>query len=149
MQNEKQRKIIIVLIVIMIAMAGVIAYFLLHDEKQETAIIVETNEELEKTEETGDISVTISPSVVVEENTMQNLNFYNLNEGRDLQLKIKVGDKYIYESPLVKTGTKIQADVIDTSALSKGENEVLGEIYSYDLEGNERGHHNVKFIIYY
>lgn len=45
-----------------------------------------------------------------------------------------MGNTYVYNSGLVKSGDIVQADVIDISALKQGKNQATAEIYSYDMD---------------
>ena len=115
---------------------GVWLFYALHAddlETSKTAVIVQTDEELNDMGG-GQLRIRINSAVQIYENTMQDLAFANLNEDRQLQCKIKVGDTYVYNSGLVKSGDIIQADVVDISALKQGKNQGTAEIYSYDMD---------------
>lgn len=150
-KEEKKKKpvLIIVLILIIIALVGAVIFFLTQDNK--TAVIVETDAQLQDVDADGKIRVKMNPYVYVKEGTMQNLEFYNLNEGRLLKLKINVGTDedpvYVYESPFLEEGQIIKADVIDTSKLSEGDNDARAEIYSYKSEDEFISQTNVLFTL--
>ena len=136
--NEKNKiqKILIIVLLIAVVLMGVWLFYALHSddlETSKTAVIVQTDEELNDMGG-GQLRIRINSAVQIYENTMQDLAFANLNEDRQLQCKIKVGDTYVYNSGLVKSGDIIQADVVDISALKQGKNQATAEIYSYDMD---------------
>jgi len=137
---------LIVILVLIIAALGTAVYFLATQEHQ-TAVITETQEQLSTPDEDNMLRVKMNTGIIVQEGTMQNLEFYNLNEGRYLQLKIKVGDEYVYESQYLAQGEVIKADIIDEGKLKDGSNEALAEIYSYDLDKNLIGQRNVEITL--
>lgn len=147
-KEEKKKKplLIIILILIILILLGALAFFLLNNNSK-TAIIVDTDMQLQDVDADGQLRVKMNPYINIQEDTMQNLEFYNLNEGRYLQLKIKVGDKYVYEGPMLETGKVIKGDLIDTKNLPKGETEAIAEIYSYSLEEKPMGQTNVEVIL--
>jgi len=146
-ENKKKKPIlIIILVVIILALIGALAFFILNDNDK-TAIIVETDMELQDVENDGMIRIKMNPYINVQKDTMQNLEFYNLNEGRLLQLKIKAKDKYVYESELIEEGKIVKADVIDTKDLPSGETEALAEVYSYTPDGELVAQTNVEIVL--
>ena len=117
-EKNKKQKILIIVLLIAVVMLGVGLFHALHSddlETSKTAVIVQTNEELSDTSG-GQVRIRINSAVQVYEDTMQDLAFANLNEGRQLQCRIKVGDTYVYNSGLIKSGDIVQADVIDTDS---------------------------------
>ena len=135
-EKNKKQKILIIVLLIAVVLMGVWLFYALHAddlETSKTAVIVQTDEELNDMGG-GQLRIRINSAVQIYENTMQDLAFANLNEDRQLQCKIKVGDTYVYNSGLVKSGDIIQADVVDISALKQGKNQGTAEIYSYDMD---------------
>ena len=122
-EKNKKQKILIIILLIAVALMGAGLFYVLNGNDlrtSKTAVIVQTNEELSDTNG-GQVRIRINSAVQVYEDTMQDLAFANLNEDRQLQCKIKVGDTYVYNSGLIKSGDIVQADVIDTSVLQKGQ----------------------------
>ncbi|NBH60601.1 hypothetical protein D1155_02800 [Anaerotruncus sp. 80] len=149
-EKNKKQKILIIVLLIAVVMLGVGLFHALHSddlETSKTAVIVQTNEELSDTNG-GQVRIRINSAVQVYEDTMQDLAFANLNEDRQLQCKIKVGDTYVYNSGLIKSGDIVQADVIDTSALQQGKNTATAEIYSYDMGKDLIGQTNTIIALY-
>ena len=135
-EKNKKQKILIIVLLIAVVLMGVWLFYALHAddlETSKTAVIVQTDEELNGMGG-GQLRIRINSAVQIYENTMQDLAFANLNEDRQLQCKIKVGDTYVYNSGLVKSGDIVQADVVDISALKQGKNQATAEIYSYDMD---------------
>ncbi len=98
-----------------------------------TAVVVEIEESCHDTAG-GDVRIRMCPDVLIENGTMQNLYFSNLNQDRLMKLVIRLDGEKIYDSPFVKEGTMIQADSIDVTRLRPGRNKVLGEVYYYTME---------------
>ena len=129
---------------------GVGLFYALHADDLETsrtAVIVQTDEELNDMS-SGQVRVRINSAVQIYEETMQDLAFANLNQDRQLQCKIKVGDTYVYNSGLVKSGDIVQADVVDISALKQGKNQATAEIYSYNMDKELIGQTNTIIDLY-
>ena len=136
--NEKNKiqKILIIVLLIAVVLMGAWLFYTLHSddlETSKTAVIVQTDEELNDMGG-GQVRVRINSAVQIYEETMQDLAFANLNQDRQLQCKIKVGDTYVYNSGFVKSRDIVQADVIDISALKQGKNQATAEIYSYNMD---------------
>lgn len=135
-EKNKKQKILIIVLLIAVVLMGVGLFYALHSddlETSKTAVIVQTDEELNDMS-SGQLRIRINSAVQIYEETMQDLAFANLNKDRQLECKIKVGDTYIYDSGFIQTGDIVQADVIDTSVLQQGKNTATAEIYSYDMD---------------
>ena len=149
-EKNKKQKILIIILLIAVALMGAGLFYVLNGndlESSKTAVIVLTIEELSVTKG-GLVIIRINSAVQIYEDTMQDLAFANLNEDRQLQCKIKVGDTYVYNSGLIKSGDIVQADVIDTSVLQKGKNQATAEIYSYNEDKELKGQSNVIIDLY-
>lgn len=151
-EKKKKRKkiLIIILFLILIGIIAALSVSLITQENK-SAVIVESDVETEAVRNNG-MRVKFNTYITVQEDTMQDFMFYNLNETWNLQCKINIGDKenpvYIYESPVLETGKVIQADVIKTSRLEPGENEALVEVYTLNKEtGEVTGESDVEVIL--
>ena len=149
-EKSKKQKWIIIILLITVALMGAGLFYVLSGNDlrtSKTAVIVQTDEELNDMS-SGQIRVRINSAVQIYEETMQDLAFANLNQDRQLQCKIKVGDTYVYNSGLVKSGDIIQADVVDISALKQGKNQATAEIYSYNMDKELIGQTNTIIDLY-
>lgn len=139
----------IVLIIILAALfclsAAAVIYMASADD--ETAVVMKTDEVLEKPDETGKVRVKMNTYIDIYEDTMQSVDFYNLNHNRLLKLKITVDGNNIYESEYINEGEVLEADLADTSKLPKGETEALAEVYSYTLDRELIGQRNVEITL--
>lgn len=147
-KNRRQKIAIIVLMLAVITMS-IGLYFSLqrNDNTSKTAVIVQSSEKLNDMR-SGQLRIRINSAVQIYGETMQDLAFSNLNKDRQLQCKIKVGDTYVYDSGLVKSGDIVQADVVDTSVLQKGKNPATAEIYNYNMEHALIGQTNTMIELY-
>ncbi len=137
-QSKKDSKkiIFLILLLLMIAILSGILHVVLQEKNEgseKTAVILKTEESLHDMED-GKLRIRINSAVQIYQDTMQDLAFANLNQGRLLQCKIRVGETCIYDSGLIQAGNVVQADVIDTAVLKKGKNTAMAEIYNYDME---------------
>ncbi|MCI9640675.1 hypothetical protein AALA22_12835 [Anaerovoracaceae bacterium 41-7] len=149
-EKNKKQKILIIILLIAVAFMGAGLFYVLNSNRLETsktAVIVHTDEKLSDTSG-GQVRIRINSAVQIYEDTMQDLAFANLNEGRQLQCRIKVGDSYVYDSGLVKSGDAIQADIVDTSTLKQGKNQAIAEIYNYDMDNELIGQTNTIIDLY-
>ena len=149
-EKSKKQKWIIIILLITVAIMGAGLFYVLSGNDlrtSKTAVIVQTDEELNDMS-SGQIRVRINSAVQIYEETMQDLAFANLNQDRQLQCKIKVGDTYVYNSGLIQSGDIIQADVVDISALKQGKNQATAEIYSYDMDKELIGQTNTIIDLY-
>ncbi len=143
--KSKQTAMIITLAVLLCISAAAAIYMAAADE--DTAVVAKTGEELEEPDETGKVRVKMNTYIEVYEDTMQSVNFYNLNHNRLLKLKITADGRDIYESKYIKEGEVLEADIADTSHLPKGESKALAEIYSYTLDKELLGQRNVEITL--
>lgn len=149
-EKSKKQKWIIIILLITVALMGAGLFYVLSGNDlrtSRTAVIVQTDEELNDMS-SGQVRVRINSAVQIYEETMQDLAFANLNQDRQLQCKIKVGDTYVYNSGLIQSGDIIQADVVDISALKQGKNQATAEIYSYDMDKELIGQTNTIIDLY-
>ncbi|MGC2873991.1 hypothetical protein ACDL92_11950 [Ihubacter sp. mB4P-1] len=149
-EKNKKQKILIVVLLIAVVLMGVGLFYALHTDSLETsktAVIVQTNEKLNNMND-GQLRIRINSAVQIYEETMQDLAFANLNKDRQLQCKIRVGDTYVYDSGLVKSGDIVQADIVDTSTLKKGKNQATAEIYNYTMDNELIGQNNTIIDLY-
>lgn len=149
-KGEKKKKgLIVFLVVLIIALAaalGFMAWQMMHAEPGQTAVIeTDPNEELNSVDGTGQVRIKINPVITVKNDTMQNLNFCNYNEDRELQCKIKVGESYVYTSKKLKSSEILVGDFVKMEKLKKGKNEAIAEVYSFAPDSEELiGQTNVK-----
>lgn len=143
----KREKKIIIGLVIALVVALCFAGYMLFLRDTPTAVLTDTNESLQDADKTNQLAVKMNPSIIVEEGTMQNINFYNLNKNRLLKLIIAVDGEKIYESDFIEPGKIMKADVIDENKLEKEETEAVAEIYSYSLEKEHIGQTNVEITL--
>ncbi|MEY8368159.1 hypothetical protein AALA24_05255 [Anaerovoracaceae bacterium 42-11] len=149
-EKNKKQKILIVVLLIAVVLMGVGLFYALHTDSLETsktAVIVQTNEKLNNMND-GQLRIRINSAVQIYEETMQDLAFANLNKDRQLQCKIRVGDTYVYDSGLIKSGDVVQADIVDTSTLKKGKNQATAEIYNYNMDNELIGQNNTIIDLY-
>jgi hypothetical protein len=146
---SKKNKILLIVIVLLLIIIGIgiLLYLNQDDGVSKTAVIqTDTKEELNDPS-SGNLRIKICPVVTVKDDTMQNLNFANYNQDRLLECKIKCGGKYVYDSGYLPQSKILVGDFVDTSGLSKGENEALAEIYSYSLDKKPIGQTNVELTL--
>lgn len=143
--KDRKKNMIIILLIILLLLAGAAtAYvFLKPDPAQKTAVLVDADGALQEPDKTGEISISVSNHIVVQEGTMQNLYFANNNKDRLMSCKIKVGDNIVYESPKIESGQSIKADVVETKYLKQGEQDMLIEMYTYDTDEKMTNQSNV------
>ena len=148
----KERKIYIITIIILAFMLTAASGMMLIQQEKikaagHTAVIEQNYEEIMTDNTDGIIRIKINPFVTVSDGTMQNLNFCNYNEDRLLKCRIKVEDKYVYESDFIEEGRILKGDFVKTDLLESGENEALAEIYSFSKTKEPMGQTNVKIIL--
>ena len=77
----------------------------------------------------------MNTTMTIVQDTIQDLNFENVNEGKSLRIKIKKDYKndkdYIYDSGLVPFGKKVTADTLIKS-VEPGTYETIAEVFVYD-----------------
>lgn len=143
--KKAQSVIIVVLAVLLCISAAAVIY--MAAAKDKTAVVVKTRESLENPDETGKVRVKMNTYIDIYEDTMQEIDFYNLNHNRLLKLKITVDGDDIYESDYIKEGEVLEADLADKPMLAKGEHAALAEIYSYTLDKEPVGQRNVEITL--
>ena len=148
-KDNKKMKWILLFFLTMTALSGML-YFSSQGRQEDrgrTAIIVKAEEALHDMKD-GKLRIRINSAVQIYQHTMQDLAFANLNQGRMLQCKIRIGETCIYDSGLIKAGNVVQADVIDISLLQKGKNTATAEIYNYDMKQQFIGQTNTVIDLY-
>ena len=110
-------------------------------------------EEVSTTEVHTDQSSTryrLNTTLTVAKNTIQNLDFENINEGKYLRLKIKLDYEndtdYIYDSELVPFGKKVTADTL-LKDVPAGTYHTIAECYSYSMEKEQLSQTNFKITL--
>ena len=139
---------IIILLVIAVLIGIIIFLGMKLSQPQPTAVIEQTEEEVHDTAD-GTVRIMVEPNITVKNGTMQDLNFFNLNKDRLMSIKLYTAEDgeikdLIYDSPKIATSEVIAGDLVDTSKLTKGNNEALAEVFYYDTEGNQIGQTNVR-----
>lgn len=143
--RKKQTAIIVVLATLFCISSAAVIYMAAADDQ--AAVVVETDENLEKPDETGKVRVKMNTYIDIYDETMQSIDFYNLNHNRLLKLKITVDGESIYESDYINEGEVLEADLAEVSSLPKGETTALAEIYSYTLDKELMGQRNVEITL--
>lgn len=92
----------------------------------------------------------MNTTITVVQNTIQNLDFENINEGKYLRVKIKLDPDndtdYIYDSELVPFGKKVTSDTL-LKEVPAGTYQTIAECYSYSLEKEQLAKANVKITL--
>ena len=107
-----------------------------------------------KTSETysdqGSTRYILNTTLTVVKNTIQNLNFENINEGKYLRLKFKLDydndAEYVYDSGLVPSGKKVTADTL-LKEVPAGTYRTVAECYSYSAEKEQLAQTNFKITL--
>ena len=147
MESSKNKQVIVIITLSALLCLSLAIVTCLSAADHPTAILAETNNSLEDPDETGKIRVKMNTCINVYENTMQDIDFFNLNKNRFMKLKIVIEDEEIYESSYIAEGEVLEADLIDVKALKKGENNALAEVYSYTLNKELIGQRNVEITL--
>ena len=145
-REKKDRKKIVIVLLLLLVVILLAAVIWLINQEPETAVLVDSGREL-TSNDTGQIRVSVNTSVNIKDGTMQDLFFSNYNQDRLLQCKIKVDDKYVYESQLIDSGKTIQADVIDDTGIPVGQTPAVVEVYSYNFDQEIMGQTNVNISL--
>ena len=146
-REKRQRRLILVLLA---ALLITLILLLAQCQGEEysgpstTAVIQQNPQEVVDAAGSGTIRIVINPVVQVLDDTMQNLGFSNYNKDRLQRCRIKVGERYVYDSGLLPEGSVLAGDFVDTEYLQEGDNDALAEICSYDLDENLIGQTNVQ-----
>lgn len=144
----KEKKIITILIVLLICALAVSSFLLLKRDTK-TAVIEKTEQQLNDAEKTGQIRIKINSTIQVEGDTMQDIDFYNVNDNRLLKCKIKLkaNDECVYESEFVNPGEYIKADILN-SDIKAGTHEAIAEFYSYSVDSKKKiGQVNAEIVL--
>jgi len=147
MTKEKTKTGIIIILSALIIVLGTVTVSALSRGDVKTAYIEKALAEEIVDNTDGTIRIKINPEINIKNGVMQDLYFANYNESRYLECKIKVDDKYVYDSDFVETGDIIVGDFIKTDGLSKGRTEAVAEIYSYDLAKKKVSQTNVEVAL--
>ena len=132
-----------ILIIILIIIIILLLLRRCEGETSKEAVIVEdTTVELKDTSD-GNIRVKLNPVIDVKDGVLENLDFSNFNEERLLKIKIKVDDKYIYESDFIKPSEILERDYIEDNNIELDGKEAIAEIYSYTTSKEMVGQTNV------
>lgn len=92
----------------------------------------------------------LNSTITVAKNTIQNLDFENVNEGKYLRIKIKLNKDdtdYIYDSELVPFGKKIVSDTLNRTDVPAGTYKTIAECYVYSLEKEQIAQTNFEITI--
>lgn len=138
--KERFKTILIIILIIIIIL---LLLRRCEGETSKEAVIVEdTTVELKDTSD-GNIRVKLNPVIDVKDGVLENLDFSNFNEERLLKIKIKVDDKYIYESDFIKPSEILERDYIEDNNIELDGKEAIAEIYSYTTDKEMVGQTNV------
>lgn len=92
-------------------------------------------EEISETEnintDSNKLRFRFNTTITVKKNTLQNINLESVNKGKDIQMKMKYKDNYIFDSGLIAYGKVLKSEVL-LKELPKGIHSVVAEIYTYD-----------------
>lgn len=94
----------------------------------------------------------MNTTMTIIKDTIQDLNFENVNEGKYLRIKIKKDYKndkdYIYDSGLVPYGKKVTADTL-LKSVDPGTYETIAEVYVYNENEEQTAQTNfeIKLIV--
>ena len=110
---------------------------------ESSSVIKEDSNVVLNDNSSGQVRIKLNPVIDVKDGVMENLNFCNYNEDRLLKVKIKVDDKYIYESDFIKPKEVLESDIIKENNLKLDGKEAIGEIYSYTTDKEFIGQTNV------
>ena len=129
--------VILIIIIILLLLRGCGA------GNESSSVIKEDSNVVLNDNSSGQVRIKLNPVIDVKDGVMENLNFCNYNEDRLLKVKIKVDDKYIYESDFIKPKEVLESDIIKENNLKLDGKEAIGEIYSYTTDKEFIGQTNV------
>ena len=92
----------------------------------------------------------LNSTITVAKNTIQNLDFENVNEGKYLRIKIKLNpddNDYIYDSELVPFGKKIVSDTLSKTDIPAGTYKTIAECYVYSPDKEQIAQTNFEITI--
>ncbi len=144
------------IIVPLIILAGVIVVICLMNRPQpDTPVINRYIEEIDTSETVNTDSAKtryrLNTTLTVVQNTIQNLNFENVNKDKYVRVKIKLDhDKdtdYIYDSELIPYGKKVTSDTLLTTDVPKGTYHTIAECYVYNMEKEQLAQTNFKITL--
>lgn len=149
MKMLNKERIVILILVTLLSLSVCFASYLYFSQTP-TAIITPTlQNELQEVDKENKLRIKMNTTITIQNHTMQNLNFENLNKGRNMQCKIRLIDEesYLYISPLLAQGKKIEADVIEDHKFENGSYDAIAEIYSYNQQNIQTNQTNVKITL--
>lgn len=149
-EKDKRRLLLLILIIILLIISVILASVVIFSSSRDNAVIAGTKEVLHDVSD-GQVRVRINSFINVNGETMDNLEFCNINENRLMRCKIRLADssKYIYKSKLIESGSVIQSDTLRRNKLQDGNNNCIAEIYTYDPKTEEQiGQINVEIILH-
>ena len=142
---------LILVVIVIFGIAGGV-YFITRP-KEEQLIDNRYIEEANTSEIHSDQSSTryrMNTTITVVQNTIQNLDFENINEGKYLRVKIKLDPDndtdYIYDSELVPFGKKVTADTL-LKEVPAGTYHAVAECYSYSSEKEQLSQTNINITL--
>lgn len=127
--------LVVLLSIVLFTCIGFGIYFQLNkDEKPAFNRYVEEIVEKENTNtDSNKLRFRFNTNIMVIKNTLQNVNLENVNKGKDIQMKIKYEDDYIFDSGLIAYGKVLKSEVL-LKEMPKGTHNVVAEIYSFDSD---------------
>lgn len=148
-KNTASKIVITILLVLLLILGGIVAYMALSDGDDKTAIITNADESLTNVDDSNELRVKMNTSLRIAKDTIQDLQFYNLNKDRYMECKIRLDgeDSYVYESPMIKEGEVIAADIIDTKDIKEGTNKAVAEVYAYNMDKNLTKQTNINITL--
>ena len=132
-----------IVIIIFIMVMAIFFYHYCKEKEVENTVITENRDVLLEDTSRENTKVKLNPSMDIKESVLQNLNFTNFNEDRLVKIKIKVDNKYVYESDFIKPREVFERDLIKENDLKLDGKEAIGEIYSYTTDKELVGQTNV------
>lgn len=132
----KRKKLFVIIFIIFLALFTIGGCFALNqsDSKDEYEHFNRYVEEVQDDDVNNTIGQTrfkFNTTVHVKKNTIQDLGFKNINEGKTQVMKIKLNDDYVFDSKKIPFKKQLTADVL-LKKVNKGEHDVLAEVYTYN-----------------
>ncbi len=127
-------------LILLAVCVGIAMFFLAKGKKHEIPEVNRYIENAESPERNNDMTATryrFNTTLTVIKNTIQDLNFENLNRHKQLRITIKAapGDKeLIYDSGLIPEGRMVTADVLKKKP-GPGTYKTVAECFAYDEKG--------------
>ena len=142
---------LILVVIVIFGIAGGVCF--ITRPKEEQLIDNRYIEEANTSEIHSDQSSTryrMNTTITVVQNTIQNLDFENINENKYLRVKIKLDydndTDYIYDSELVPFGKKVTADTL-LKEVPAGTYHAVAECYSYSSEKEQLSQTNINITL--